>query len=110
MDKLGGTLSQNKGYMSLTTKFLTLGITIFGILTILLVSAAKVVIQNSFETQVKASVVNNLLAETQHLRPTDFEAGDPVRATETFAPLYARIKTSEIIRIKVWNPKKNISR
>lgn len=88
---------------SIFTKFLVLAGCFFAILAGVLILASNIIIKNSFINRSKLAVGSAIQFETKDLRAEDFSLKDLNHAKEVFNNFYERIKTAEIIRIKVWD-------
>lgn len=85
------------------TKFLIIATSIFGILTIIFIFASNIFINHSFINRSKSAVGNAIQFEAKDLKPVDFSLTDSSHAKNVFSDFYRRLKTPEIIRIKVWD-------
>lgn len=91
-----------KGLSTLTKFFVFAGI-LFTALSILLIFISNLTIRQSFLTKVNNSTSKNIQLEAQKLlKAEDFSFKD-TRTKDIFSSLFQRVKTEEIIRIKVWD-------
>lgn len=88
---------------SIFTKFLVLASTLFAILAAVFIVASSIIIRNSFIDRSKLAVGSAIQFETKDLQPQDFSLKDPKHAESVFNNLYNKVKSTEIIRIKVWD-------
>lgn len=88
---------------SVFTLFFLLAVTLFVVLAIILIYISNVVIRNSFINRAKLTIGNAVRQEAEDLKPEDFSLKDPSHAANVFNNFYERIKSAEIIRIKVWD-------
>ncbi len=88
---------------SVFTKFLILASISFAVLAIILIRVSNTIIENSFINRSKLAVGNAIQFEAKDLKLEDFSLKDPFHAKEVFNSFYGRLKTPEIIRIKVWD-------
>lgn len=89
--------------LSLFTKFLILASIIFAVLAAVFILVSSTFIKDSFINRSKLAISNAVQFEAKDLRAEDFSLKDQSHPTEVFNNFYQRIKTAEIIRIKVWD-------
>ncbi len=89
--------------LSTLAKFIILTIALFVSLSAFLIFVSKIIIQKTYTDRVVALVNNASSAEIKKLKPADFSQKDPKRTKQVFANFFEKIKTQEIIRIKVWD-------
>lgn len=89
--------------LSIFTKFLIIATSIFGILTVVFIFVSNLFINSSFINRSKSAVGDAIQFEAKELKPEDFSLTDPDHAKNVFNDFYRRLKTPEIIRIKVWD-------
>lgn len=75
----------------------------FAILASVLILASNIIIKNSFINRSKLAVASAVSFEAEDLKMEDFSLKDPDHAREVFTEFYEKVKTAEIIRIKVWD-------
>ncbi|MDP3973690.1 MAG: PAS domain S-box protein [Candidatus Daviesbacteria bacterium] len=89
--------------LSTLVRFYILTAIIFAVLAVMLIFASNSIIQNSFINRAKIAVSSAVVSEAKDLKPADFSLTDPARADNIFRDFYEKVKTNEIIRIKVWD-------
>lgn len=76
---------------------------IFVILAAVFILASNIFIKESFINSSKSIVGSAIQSEAKDLRPADFSLKDPVHAKAVFTDFYQKVRTTQIIRIKVWD-------
>lgn len=84
-------------------KFLFLESFLFVILAIVSIFVSNIIIQNSFIDRSKETITNVVQLEAEDLKPEDFSLRDSDHAKKVFVDFYEKIKTPNLIRIKVWD-------
>src|SRR3989344_9261092 len=85
------------------TKLLFLATVLFAFLATICVFAANIFIKSSFIDRSKLAVGKAVQLGGKDLKPEDFSLTNPDHAKNVFNNFYDRVKTDEIIRIKVWD-------
>lgn len=102
-------LARNKfQQQSALAKFFIPTAIIFSILSIGIMFISSTVIRSSFIDRVKISVAEEVKKEVVGLKPDDFSLKDTERTAEIFQALFQKIKTSEIVRIKIWSNRSEV--
>ncbi len=84
-------------------KWLVLTGIVFAVSAIVIILTANKFIRTSFINRSKLAVRDALQSEINDLQPQDFSLKDPTHVENVFNSFYNGIKTTEIIRIKVWD-------
>lgn len=88
---------------SIISKFFILASTLFFILAVSFILASNIFIRNSFIDRSRLAVSSAIQFKAQDLRPEDFSLTNPDHAKEVFSSLYEKVKSEELLRIKVWD-------
>ncbi len=89
--------------LSIFAKFIILASSLFAILAVIVLFVSNIIIRNSFIDRSKSAVASVIQFEARDLRAEDFSLKDPDHAKIVFNSLYEKVRSSEILRIKVWD-------
>lgn len=93
---------------SALTKFFLPTAVIFAILAIAIIFLSSTIIRNSFIDRVRVSVAEEVRKGVVDLKPDDFSLRDTKNSDVIFQALFQKVKTSEIVRIKVWSKESEV--
>lgn len=88
---------------SIISKFFILASTLFFILAVSFILTSNIFIRNSFIDRSRLAVGSAIQFKAQDLRPEDFSLTNPDHAKAVFSSLYEKVKSAEILRVKVWD-------
>lgn len=88
---------------SVLLKFFIPSAILFLALSIILIGFSSIGIQNIFKDRIRLSVAQIIEKEAANLKSDDFLLTNQGSIENIFGELFSKVKTSEIVRIKVWN-------
>lgn len=88
---------------SVLLKFFIPSAILFLVLSVILILFSSIQIQNLFKDRIRLTVAGIIQKEAENLNPDDFLLTDQNTIDNIFSQLFLKVKTSEIVRIKVWN-------